>query len=47
MLKNKNRIIALGLGVLGIAMVAIGVQGDMLPPILTGVGFGLLTWHLL
>lgn len=47
MIKNKNKIISLGLALLGVAMIVIGIQGGVLPPTLTGVGFLLLTWHLI
>lgn len=44
----KNKIIAIGLALLGIAMILIGLSGGLLlPPVLTGIGFLLLTWHLL
>lgn len=44
MAKHKAMVIAIGLGVLGVAMIVIGAMGMILPPALTGVGFLLLAW---
>lgn len=41
----KNKIIAGGLGILGIAMIYLGQTAGILPPTLTGIGFLLLAWH--
>lgn len=43
---SKNKIIAAGLAILGVAMIYLGLNAGILPPTLTGVGFLLLTWHL-
>lgn len=43
--KPKKRIVvAVGLLLLGVAMLIIGIAGGMWPPALTGVGFLLLAW---
>lgn len=44
---NKNKIICIGTGVIGVALILLGVMGGMaLPPILSGVGFLMVAWHL-
>lgn len=43
---RRNVIASVLLILLGIAMVVIGVLGAVAPPILTGVGFGVLAWLL-
>ena len=47
MLKHKNKIIAVGLGVLGVTMIYLGQTAGILPPTLTGIGFLLIAWHIL
>ena len=47
MLKHKNKIIAAGLTILGVAMIYLGQTAGILPPTLTGVGFLLIAWHVL
>ena len=47
MLKHKQKIIISGLGVIGILLILLGLAGGALPPLLSGVGFLLLTWKLL
>jgi len=41
-MSNKKLIVRSGLGVLGLAMAIIGAIGGLIPPILTGIGFGLI-----
>jgi len=44
MLQQKEKIITYGLGAIGVLMILLGVMKGMPPPMLTGVGFLLLTW---
>jgi len=44
-MNNKKTFVRAGLGVLGVAMLALGIAPPlMLPPIITGVGFLLIAW---
>ena len=40
----RTKIIAIGLAVIGVAMIAIGAIAGILPPPLTGIGFLLIAW---
>jgi len=43
----KNKIICFGTGIIGVALILLGVMaGVALPPVLSGVGFLLVAWHL-
>jgi len=41
----RTKIVAIGLAVIGVAMIAIGAVAQILPPPLTGVGFLLIAWE--
>ncbi len=43
---TKAKTSAVILALLGVAMIIIGALGPMAPPILTGIGFGVLAWAL-
>lgn len=43
---NKNRVASIALLLLGITILVIGVLGPLAPPIITGIGFLLLSWAL-
>ncbi|MEM6490307.1 MAG: hypothetical protein AAF684_00145 [Pseudomonadota bacterium] len=40
----RTKIIAIGLAVIGLAMIVIGAMAGILPPPLTGIGFLLIAW---
>jgi len=46
MKEKKQRVVVVGLIVLGVAMLAIGAVGALIPPAITGLGFLLLAWGL-
>jgi len=41
---KKNRIVSIGLILLGISISVIGVASLLVPPIITGLGFFLIAW---
>lgn len=43
-MRQKQMVVVVGLGLLGIAMIVIGAVGLLMPPALTGFGFLLLAW---